>query len=119
MPDDELEVITNEAEEGIINARSEPAAEKRVFGKTWESRPCLILSSGFYEWQAQNGGPKRPYRVYREDGPVFAMAGLWEVWEGDDGTVPGVTILKTEPSDLMKPIHDRMPVVLPEDIEFE
>jgi putative SOS response-associated peptidase YedK len=137
-PGDKLEVITNEAaneidqyhwglipfwadeaEEGIINARSETAAEKRVFEKAWESRPCLVLSSGFYEWQAQNGGPKRPYRVYREDGPAFAMAGLWEVWEGDDGTVPCVTILTTEPNDLMQSIHDRMPVVLPEDVESE
>lgn len=47
------------------------------------------------------------------------MAGLWEVWEGDDGTAPCVTILTTEPNDLMKSIHDRMPVVLPEDVESE
>lgn len=137
-PGDKLEVITNEAtdeidryhwglipdwadepEEGIINARSETAAEKRVFEKAWESRPCLVLSSGFYEWQKQNGGPKRPYRIYREDGPAFAMAGLWEVWNGDDGAVPCVTILTTEPNELMQSIHDRMPVVLPQDAESE
>jgi putative SOS response-associated peptidase YedK len=79
------------------------------------SRPLV----GFYEWQAQNGGSTRPYRVYREDDPAFAMAGLWEVWEGDDDTVPCVTILTTEPNGLMESIHDRMPVVLPEDVETE
>ena len=76
-PGDNLEVITNEAadkidqyrwglipfwadeaKEGIINARSETTDEKHVFENAWESRPCLVLSSGFYQWQAQNGGPK-------------------------------------------------------------
>ncbi len=94
-PGEPLEVITNEAtdeidqyhwglvpfwadepEEGIINVRSETASEKRVFADAWESRPCLVLSSGFYEWQKQNSGPKQPYRVYREDSSAFAMAGL-------------------------------------------
>ena len=135
-PGEPLEVITNEAigeidqyhwglipfwadepEEGIINARSETANEKRVFQDAWESRPCLVLSSGFYEWQEQASGPKQPYRIYREDTPAFAMAGLWEIWTGGDREVPCVTILTTEPSELMKPIHDRMPVVLPTDAE--
>lgn len=135
-PGDGLEVITNEAddeidryhwglipfwadqpEEGIINARSETADEKRVFERAWESRPCLVLSSGFYEWRSPNGGSKQPYRVYREDGPAFAMAGLWDVWEGNGDTISCVTILTTEPNEMMKPIHDRMPVVLPEDVE--
>lgn len=137
-PGDDLEVITNEAhdeidryhwglipfwadepEEGIINARSETADEKRVFERAWESQPCLILSSGFYEWRSLNGGSKQPYRVYREDGPAFAMAGLWDVWEGEGDEISCVTILTTEPNDLMEPIHDRMPVVLPKGVESE
>jgi len=137
-PGDGLEVVTNEADdeidryhwglippwedepgEGIVNARSETADEKRAFERAWESRPCLVLSSGFYEWKSANGGPKQPYRIYRENGPAFAMAGLWDVWEGDEGTIPCVTILTTEPNDLVEPIHDRMPVVLPEDVESE
>lgn len=130
-PGEPLEVITNEApqaidrfhwglipfwadqpQEGIINARSETAEEKRVFEDAWESRPCLVLSSGFYEWQASNGGTKQPYRIHRDDSP-FAMAGLWEVWDGGDEEIPCLTILTTEPNDLLSPIHDRMPVVLP------
>jgi len=135
-PGDPVEVITNEAPgaidrfhwgllppwadepgEGLINARSETASEKRSFADAWESRPCLVLSSGFYEWRETRGGPKRPYRVHREDAPAFAMAGLWEVWEGEDRSIPSVTILTTEPNDLLTPIHDRMPVVLPADEE--
>jgi putative SOS response-associated peptidase YedK len=137
-PGDGLEVITNKApneidryhwglipfwadepEEGIINARSETADEKRVFEQAWESRPCLVLSSGFYEWKAPDGGPKQPYRIYREDYPAFAMAGLWDVWESETETIPCVTILTTDPNDFMKPIHDRMPVVLPQEMEAE
>ncbi|MFC4360263.1 SOS response-associated peptidase [Halobium salinum] len=137
-PGDDLEVITNEAddeidqyhwglipfwadepEEGIINARSETADKKRVFKRAWESRPCLVLSSGFYEWKSANGGPKQPYRIHRENGPAFAMAGLWDVWEGEADTIACVTILTTEPNDLMEPIHNRMPVVLPENVESE
>jgi putative SOS response-associated peptidase YedK len=101
--------------DGFINARSETAHEKRSFKDAWESRPCLVLSSGFYEWQKPNGGPKQPYRIYREDDVAFAMAGLWQEWNGDgDDSLRSVTILTTEPNDVVEPIHDRMPVVLPE-----
>ena len=135
-PGDGLEVIISEApdeidrfywglippwaddpSDGIINARSETVDEKRVFHEAWESRPCLVLSSGFYEWQSRNGRLKQPYRIYRDSGPAFAMAGIWDEWEGDDETFSCVTILTTEPNDLMEPIHDRMPVVLPQDAE--
>jgi len=137
-PGDGLEVITNEAtdeidryhwgmipfwtdepEEGIINARSETAPEKRVFEGAWRSRPCLVLSSGFYEWKSPNGGPKQPYRIHREDDTPFAMAGLWDAWEGAEGTISCATILTTEPNDLVEPIHDRMPVVLPDGAESQ
>lgn len=137
-PGQPTEVITNEArdeidqfhwgfipfwadepEEGFINARSETTHEKRSFERAWESRPCLVLSSGFYEWQATNGGPKQPYRIHIEDTPAFALDGLWETWEGEDTSIDCVTILTTEPNDVMEPIHDRMPVVLPAEVESE
>lgn len=102
---------------GWINARSETAAEKPAFREAWRRRPCLIPSTGFYEWQAANGGPKQPYRIHRPDS-VFAMAGLWDHWEGGDGEeLYSVTILTTDANDLMEPIHDRMPVILREEDE--
>lgn len=136
-PHQPIEVIANEAPEeidqytwgllppwaddrsdGLINARSETAHEKRSFKEAWESRPCLVLSSGFYEWQQLNGGPKQPYRIYRADDVAFAMAGLWQDGHGDgDDSLRSVTILTTEPNDVVEPIHDRMPVVLPESEE--
>ncbi len=136
-PRDPLEVVTNRAPDeidqfrwglvpqwaddpgsGLVNARSETAPEKPSFREAWAERPCLVLSSGFYEWKGSNGGPKQPYRVYRPDDEAFAMAGLWEVWESEEGeSVSTVTILTTEPNDLLEPIHDRMPVVLRPDEE--
>jgi putative SOS response-associated peptidase YedK len=137
-PGDDLHVITNEAPTeihrarwglvppwtddpgaGIVNARSETVEEKRAFARAWDSRPCLVLSSGFYEWKSSATGSKRPYRIYRENDPAFAMAGLWDVWAGDDEPRSCVTILTTAPNDLMAPIHDRMPVVLPQAVESD
>lgn len=104
--------------DGFINARSETADEKPAFRDAWEERPCLVPSTGFYEWQTANGGPKQPYRIHRPDEPAFAMAGLWEPQHNADDTLPGtVTILTTEPSAVMQDIHDRMPVILPSDEE--
>ena len=102
--------------DGFVNARSETAAERPAFRDAWASRPCLVLSSGYYEWRASARGPNRPYRFHRGDAP-FAVAGLWSVWEGDGAAVPTVTVLTTGPNDLARPIHDRMPVVLPRESE--
>lgn len=105
---------TEAIDDGFINARSETADEKPAFRDAWVDRPCLVLSSGFYEWQTANGGPKQPYRIYNDDQPAFAMAGLWEETKIDGEPVRSVTILTTDPNELVAPIHDRMPVVLRE-----
>lgn len=107
-------------DEGFINARSETAAQKPAFADAWESRPCLVLSSGFYEWKETSRGPKQPYRVHRENDVAFAMAGIHQRWdpdESDGNSLDTVTILTTEPNDLIEPLHHRMAVVLPEDEE--
>lgn len=98
--------------EGFINARSETAAEKPAFRDAWEKRPCLVLSSGFYEWQQRDVGPKQPFRIHRPGDPAFAMAGLWEPRQRGAGQDCSITILTTDPNEVIEPIHDRMPVVL-------
>ncbi|MFB6165735.1 MAG: SOS response-associated peptidase [Haloarculaceae archaeon] len=104
--------------EGFINARAETAAEKPAFRDAWAERPCLVLSSGYYEWRDAGRGPTQPYRIYREDDVAFAMAGLWEP-SAADAAGATVTILTTEPSDAVAHVHDRMPVVLPRGAEAE
>jgi putative SOS response-associated peptidase YedK len=95
----------------MINARSETAAGKPSFRSAFRKRRCLIPTDGFYEWQ-KTGGKKRPYFIHRADAKPFAFAGLWEHWEGDGEVIESCTILTTEANELMRPIHDRMPVIL-------
>ena len=101
----------------MINARAETVAEKPSFRTALRRRRCLILADGFYEWQ-RVGKNKRPMRIVMRSGEPFAFAGLWETWRDPEGTVvPSCTIITTTPNDLLKPIHNRMPVILPKDIE--
>ena len=100
----------------LINARSETAAEKPAFRAAFKSRRCIVPADGFYEWQQQPSG-KQPFYIHRPDGQLLAMAGLWEHWMPPGATEPLLTfaILTTEANDLMRPLHDRMPVVLQEE----
>jgi putative SOS response-associated peptidase YedK len=103
----------------MINARSETAAEKPAFRAAFKRRRCLIVADGFYEWQKQDGG-KQPFYVRRQDGQPFAIAGLWEFWKGEDERViESCTLLTTTPNELIRPLHNRMPVILhPNDYEL-
>jgi putative SOS response-associated peptidase YedK len=99
----------------LINARAETVAAKPAFRSAFAKRRCLIPADGFYEWQKVGGG-KQPMYVQVDRGEPFAFAGLYEVWhpDGDDELV-SCTIITTTPNKLMRPIHDRMPVILPEE----
>ncbi len=100
----------------MLNARSETVTEKPSFRAAFKRRRCLVPASGFYEWQKQ-GKSKQPYYITTPDGAPFAIAGLWEYWEGADGSaLESCTLLTTSANALMQPLHDRMPVIiLPQD----
>lgn len=104
----------------MINARAETVAEKPAFRQSFKTRRCLVLADGFYEWQAAaRGGRKQPFYFALQDERPFALAGLWEHWEGKNGTdgpLDTCTIITTEANELLRPVHERMPVMLhPED----
>ncbi len=103
----------------MINARAETAAEKPAFRAAFRRRRCLVVADGFYEWQKQNGW-KQPFYICLRDRRPFAFAGLWERWQGPDDTViESCTLLTTTPNDLIRPLHNRMPVILhPRDYEL-
>ena len=101
----------------MINARAETVSEKPAFRDALRRRRCLVLADGFYEWQG-TGAARKPMRVVMRSGEPFAFAGLWSVWRDPDGNrVPSCAIITTTANDLLSPIHDRMPVVLPRHME--
>jgi putative SOS response-associated peptidase YedK len=96
----------------MINARAETVAEKPSFRAAFKRRRCLVPANGFYEWQ-KNGKAKQPYYITMPDGDPFAIAGLWEYWEGPDGSaLESCTLLTTTANAVMEPLHDRMPVIV-------
>lgn len=98
----------------LINARAETLTEKPAYRNAFRQRRCLIPADGFYEWRTIPGERiKTPYYVHMKDGQPFAFAGLWEIWRKLEGSeVRSCTIVTTEPNDLIRPIHNRMPVIL-------
>ncbi|MDQ3743237.1 MAG: SOS response-associated peptidase [Acidobacteriota bacterium] len=95
----------------LINARSETITEKPSFREAFRSRRILVPAEGFYEW-ARRGDRKRPFYFLMKDKEPFAIAGLWERWEGGDEPLETCTLLTTEANELLAPYHDRMPVIL-------
>ncbi len=97
----------------LINARSETLAEKPSFKGAYRQRRCLVLADGFYEWRKQ-GRQRIPLRFVLRSRDPFAFAGLWERWEPEGGdAIHSCTIVTTEANDVVRPVHDRMPVILP------
>lgn len=100
----------------LINARSETVAEKPAFRDAFKRRRCIIPADGFYEWKRE-GSRKQPFFFRLKDERPFGFAGLWERWEGDGWNVLNTcTILTTEANELLRPVHDRMPVILHPDV---
>jgi putative SOS response-associated peptidase YedK len=96
----------------LINARAETVATKPAFRRALRERRCLIVTDGFYEWQAQ-GRRKQPWCIRMQDGRPFAFAGLWERWTDPEGrAIESCTIITTTPNALIKRFHHRMPVIL-------
>ncbi len=100
------------------NARSETVAEKPPFRHAFRHLCCRVPVDGFYEWRRE-GEVKQPFRIAMKGGQAFAFAGLWESWRGaEDGAGDGsaietFTALTTEANRWIRPIHPRMPVILP------
>jgi putative SOS response-associated peptidase YedK len=101
----------------MINARAETLAEKPSFRAAFRRRRCLIPADGFYEWRQPPGQKtKIPMYIQMKDKRVFSFAGLWETWNSPDGSlILSCAIITTTPNALMKDIHNRMPVILPEE----
>lgn len=98
----------------LINARSETVAEKPAFRSAYKYRRCLIPADGFFEWATDTNGKKRPHYIHLRNRQLFAFAGIWERWQNPEGDeILSCSILTSEPNDLIRPLHNRMAVILP------
>ena len=92
-----------------INARSETVEGKKLFSGSWKYKRCLIPASGFFE---------KRFRIRKENYETFWLGGIWSKWTSPDGAeIESCCVLTTEPNDLIKPLHHRMPVVIPNGFE--
>jgi putative SOS response-associated peptidase YedK len=99
---------------GLINARAETAADKPSFRGPLRYRRCIVPADGFYEW-VKADGRKQPYFISRQDERPLAIAAIWEHWQGADGSeIESCALLTTAANDFMRPLHERMPVLLDE-----
>lgn len=99
--------------EKLINARAESVAEKPAFRSAFRRARCLIPADGFYEWEATPSG-KQPWFLRLKSQELLAFAGLWEHWQHSDGTeLQTATIITTDANEVARPVHERMPVILP------
>ena len=101
----------------LINARAETVAEKPSFRSAFAKRRCLVVADGFYEWRPA-GKRKVPVYIFLKSKKPFGFAGLYESWKDPGGKeIRTCTIITTEANEIVRPIHDRMPVILPEGAE--
>jgi len=100
----------------MINARAETVATKPAFREAIRKRRCLIPADAFYEWK-KNGKVKTPFCFTMADDSIFAFAGIWDSWRNPEGkAIETCSIITTTPNTLLADIHDRMPVILPDDV---
>lgn len=103
----------------IINARAETLDQRPSFKHCLQRKRCIIPTDGFYEWK-KDGSTKKPYRITLENGELFGFAGLWDTWQDPVGQIIRTcTIITTTPNELIEPIHNRMPVILPKESEHD
>lgn len=104
----------------MFNARAETLTTSPAFREAFKRRRCLVPVDSFYEWKRE-GSVRQPYRVVREDGRPLALAGLWSGWKdpASDPESPLIvrtfTIVTSAPNDALGDLHDRMPVIIPDD----
>ncbi len=107
----------------LINARAEGLTSQPAFRESFAERRCLVPADGFFEWRRDENGTL-PFWISRADGELFAFAGIWAELparaSGPDGEMlHSCAIVTTEPNGLIRPIHDRMPVILDPALESD
>jgi putative SOS response-associated peptidase YedK len=103
----------NPKADGFVNARAETVAQKPAFRDPFRRRRCLVPADGFFEWK-HVGKKKQPYYFRKAGGGLLAYAAVWDTWNGPHGPVETVAVLTVPANELVEPLHDRMPAIVPE-----
>ncbi len=100
----------------MFNARAETIDRQPAFRYAFGKRRCIVPVDAYYEWQ-RAGSVRQPYAIVRADGRPLGLAGLWAGWKDEETgeVIRSFTIVTTSANEMMAPIHDRMPVLLPDD----
>jgi putative SOS response-associated peptidase YedK len=98
-----------------INARAETVADAAPFREAFRKRRCLVPADAFYEWQKLDAKTRQPLAIGMHDGSPYAFAGLWDRWKDPVSREPleTFTVITCDANELLKPMHDRMPVIVP------
>ncbi len=102
----------------MINARAETVATKPSFRTPFKKRRCLVLADSFYEWKREDQ-QKIPYRIFPHNEELLVMAGIWDHWTDGQNELYTFSILTTAPNEEMASVHDRMPVVLYDAVQYQ
>jgi putative SOS response-associated peptidase YedK len=113
-----------------FSARLEEAATKPMWREPVRHARCLVPAEGWYEWRSfERTDPatgeitvvKQPHYIRRSDGRPLCFAGLMSLWTKPDAAAPQPTcaILTTDSKGPVAEVHERMPVVLPDDAQAE
>ena len=98
----------------LVNARAESLTQKPSFRESLQTRRCVILADGYYEWKSV-GKKKVPMYFRLSNGRAFGLAGLWDRWESGDMSLETCTVITTNAGSRSSGIHHRMPVLLVDD----
>ena len=100
----------------MFNARAETLTSSPAFRDAFRRKRCLVPVDGFYEWH-RDGTRRQPFSIGRSDERPLALAGLWSGWRDPDAdrVIRTFTIITTRPNDQLAGLHDRMPVIVPDD----
>jgi putative SOS response-associated peptidase YedK len=95
-----------------INAKAETLPEEPMFRELLRHNRCIVPANGFYEWK-KTDRKKEPYFIHIKDKALFGFAGLYDTWQNAEGqNITTYSIITIEPNELLRKIHNRMPVIL-------
>ena len=99
-----------------INAKAETITTTPAFREAFKYRRCLVPADAFYEWQKLDAKTRQPFAIAMKDGRPYAFAGVWEKWKDRAAGADLLTfaVITTDPNEVVQPMHDRMPVIIPE-----